>query len=448
MASQSPQGCLRILPMSPATVNESSTLEAYRSARLAGSYLIRPILLEHPALDRLYPFQVEGVHWLTQRNRGILADDMGLGKTIQAISALRLLFNTGTVQSALVVCPKSLLANWEDELSRWAPELGRVRFVPKASIRDQAWRILSTACHVVLTNYEQMRNPPDSITGRGVDIVIADEAHRIRNIGSQVAQGVGNIRTSRFWALTGTPVERDSEDLATILSILEPGMFSVSDKRLHPISLRAQARPYLLRRLKREVLDELPTVWESKQTLELLPGQRESYERTLRHLTRGANTNILTSINELRSICDFDERTNESAKLDRIVQIIEDVATAGEKAIVFSYLLKPLDILQTRVERHIGKGSVLNLRGSMSSQEREVSIGLFRKSNNVRALLCSLRVAGEGLTLTEANHVIFVNEWWNPSSNAQARDRVVRIGQKKGVRIYKFKCKGHHRRGP
>ena len=367
---------------------------------------------------------------------------MGLGKTIQAISALRLLFNTGTVQSALVDCPKSLLPNWEDELSRWAPELGRVRFVPKASIRDQAWRILSTACHVVLTHYEQMRNPPDSITGRGVDIVIADEAHGIRNIGSQVARGVGNIRTSKFWALTGTPVERDSEDLATILSILEPGMFSVSDKRLHPISLRAQARPYLLRRLKREVLDELPTVWESKQTLELLPGQREFYERSLRHFTRGANTNILRSINELRSICDFDERTNESAKLDRIVQIIEDVATAGEKAIVFSYLMKPLDILQTRVERQIGKGSVLNLSGSMSSQEREVSIGLFRKSNNVRALLCSLRVAGEGLTLTEANHVIFVNEWWNLSSNAQARDRVVRIGQKKGVRIYKFKCKG------
>ena len=146
-------------PTSTATLNESSNLEAYRSSRLGAADLIRPMLLAEPTLDRLRTFQLEGVHWLTKRPKAILADDMGLGKTIQAISALRLLFNAGTVRTALIICPKSLLAHWDEELSRWAPELGRVRLVPTASIREQAWRVLGTACHVILTNYEQMRNP-------------------------------------------------------------------------------------------------------------------------------------------------------------------------------------------------------------------------------------------------------------------------------------------------
>ena len=429
-------------PPSPSpTVDESSTIEAYRSSRMSAVDLIRPILLAAPTLASLHPFQIEGVHWLTQRDRGILADDMGLGKTVQAISALRLLFNQGSVQSALIVCPKSLIANWDEELSRWAPELGKVRLVPKASIRWRAWQAVGAACHVVLTNYEQMRHPPVELTVRGVDIVIVDEAHRIRNIGSQVARGVRKIRSTRLWALTGTPVERDSEDLATILSLLEPSHFSISDKNLHPTSLRAQARPYILRRLKSQVLNELPAVWESRQTLELLPGQRASYEDILRQFAQSDSNNILQAINELRSICDFDERTGESVKLDRIMQILEDVALSGDKAVVFSYLLKPLDILQRRLEELLGKAAVLNLRGSMSSEERDKAITDFRKKDSVSTVLCSLRVAGEGLTLTEANHVIFVNEWWNPSSNAQARDRVVRIGQRKGVYVYKFKCK-------
>ena len=301
-------------PTSTATLNESSNLEAYRSSRLGAADLIRPMLLAEPTLDRLRTFQLEGVHWLTKRPKAILADDMGLGKTIQAISALRLLFNAGTVRTALIICPKSLLAHWDEELSRWAPELGRVRLVPTASIREQAWRVLGTACHVILTNYEQMRNPPVELTDRGIDITIADEAHRMRNIGSQVARGIRNIKSTSFWALTGTPVERDAEDLATILSLLEPNHFSISDKNLHPTSLRAQARPYVLRRLKSQVLNELPSVWETQQSLELLPGQRASYENTLQRLAQSDGSRVLAGINDLRSICDFDDRTGESVQ--------------------------------------------------------------------------------------------------------------------------------------
>ena len=422
-------------------VTESSSLSVYRSIRLIGPDLIRPILLKQPIMSSLRRFQVDGVDWLCKTPKAILADDMGLGKTVQAIYALRLLFNEGKAYNALVICPKSLLSNWENELSKWAPELGRVRLVPKASIREQVWKTVLNANHVLLTNYEQVRNPPRALQEQGVDVIIADEAHRIRNIGSQVAKGIRKIRTNRLWALTGTPVERDPEDLATILSILEPNRFSVLDKRLHIASLRSQARPYVLRRLKSDVLTELPDVWEDQQLLDLLPGQRKSYDNLLRRTANSGETDILAIINEMRTICDYDNATGESVKIDRIIEIVDDVIAAGDKAVVFSYLLEPLDVLQSRLEKLLQNNTVLNLRGSMSIDEREQAINLFKSRDDVHVILCSLRVAGEGLTLTEANHVIFLNEWWNPSANVQARDRVVRIGQRKGVRVYKFRCR-------
>ena len=431
---------VRLLASTPPNhLSEMSSLSSYRLLRLTGSDLIRPMLLEKPTMEFLRPFQVDGVNWLGQHPKAVLADDMGLGKTVQAIYALRLLFNEGQIDNVMVVCPKSLLANWEHEFTKWAPELSRVRLVPKTSIREDAWRIVLPAIHVVLTNYEQVRNPPNILRERGVDVIIADEAHRIRNIGSQVAQGLRKVPAGRFWALTGTPVERDPEDLATILSVLDSNRFSVSDKRLHPASLRSQARPYILRRLKAEVLSELPEVWESQQVLDLLPGQRKSYDRVLRRVSDSQGDDILATINELRAICDYDEATGESVKSDRIMEIIEDVVAAGEKAVVFSYLLKPLDNLQERLEKR--KIIVLGLRGSMSPDERQEAIDEFKTRDCAHVILCSLRVAGEGLTLTEANHVAFLNEWWNPSANSQARDRVVRIGQRKGVRVYKFKCR-------
>ena len=392
-------------------------------------------------MSPLRRFQIDGVHWLCQNPKAILADDMGLGKTVQAAYALRLLFNEGKAYSALVICPKSLLANWEHELNKWAPELGRVRLVPKAPIREEVWKIVLNASHVIVTNYEQVRNPPRSLQEEGVDVIIADEAHRIRNIGSQVAQGIRRIRTNRFWALTGTPVERDPEDLATILSILEPHRFSVWTNVY--MLLLCVLKPDLTfsEDSNRTWLSELPNVWEDQQLLDLLPAQRESYNKRLHTTAKSGQEDVLATINDLRTICDYDDTTGESVKIDRIIEIIDDVIAAGEKAVVFSYLLEPLDVLQDRLKKRFQKDAVLNLRGSMSSEEREDAIDQFKTRDGTHVILCSLRVAGEGLTLTEANHVIFLNEWWNPSANAQARDRVVRIGQGKGVRVYKFKCR-------
>lgn len=139
---------------------ERETPADYRRLQLGIGELVRPLLLDPPYLKELYPFQRQGVEWLSGRSGGILADDMGLGKTVQVIAAVRLLFNRAQLRSVLVVCPKSLIATWEREFERWAPELGVAVLTPPAQIREDAWKAVVGRCHVLLTNYEQLRDPP------------------------------------------------------------------------------------------------------------------------------------------------------------------------------------------------------------------------------------------------------------------------------------------------
>lgn len=415
--------------------------ETFWRYRMSVGSLVRPLFLKEPSLERLFPYQRSGVDWLLNHGSGILADDMGLGKTAQAITATRLLLGQAAVLSVLVICPRSLLATWEEEFSRWAPEVSRLRVVPQGTHRESVWSAVVSRVHVLLTNYEQTRELPTALLDSPPDLIIADEAHRIRNMSAQITKGVRKLRSSRIWGLTGTPIERDTEDLATLLSILEPSRFSVRDARLTAGELRTRARPYLLRRLKKDVLEELPKVIDSKEPLELLPHQRASYDQILRAaFTSKEEGHLFRIINELRTVCDFDPRTEKSCKIERIIEISQNIVDSGEKAVVFSYLLRPLHILATRLQTE--KIGCVILEGSMTVEERDSAITRFRSDDTISLLLASSKIGGEGLTLTEANHVIFFNEWWNPSANAQARDRVVRIGQRRGVVVYRFRCRG------
>ena len=203
-----------------------------------------------------------------------------------------------------------------------------------------------------------------------------------------------------------------------------------------------ELRPYILRRTKDQVQKDLPPVLESKEVLELLPVQRRRYREALRNSRFGGAAEILQLINELRTICDYDPVTGESAKIDRIIELLENIADADEKAVVFSYFLKPLNLLRSGLAAATASVGTLKLTGEMDNATREGQLERFKADSSSTALLASTRVGGEGLTLTEANHVIFINEWWNPSSNLQARDRVVRIGQTRTVQVYSFRCRG------
>ena len=427
----------------------ADAVEQYRQLRLGVGDLIRPWLLAReelspPPLASLYPFQRSGALWLLARSRGaILADDMGLGKTIQVIAAVRLLFNRAQARHVLVLCPKSLIANWEAEFRAWAPELGVAVLNPSANLREAAWQVIAQRRHVLLTNYEQMRAPPETLRVNPPDLIVADEAHRLRRRSAKATVGVVGLSPKRFWALSGTPLERDTGDMATLLSLVEPKRFSARDAQLHPSSLRAQAHPYVLRRRKREVLSDLPPVRDTTERIDLSAEQEQAYRRTISEFRqRSGDGNELALLTCLREICDIDPATGASSKVDRIAELLVRVRDQAEKAVVFAYLLRPLRSIEERITATLGTGTSRLLIGEMDIEERSRAVREFRENKRISVLLASTRVGGEGLNLVEANHVFLLDQWWNPSGNNQATDRVVRIGQKNPVRIYRFCCRG------
>ncbi len=404
---------------------------------------ILPLLLPQRVKDDLYPYQRQGVAWLLRRKRALLGDDMGLGKTAQSLSAARRLIRAGRLAWVLVVSPRTLITNWATETARWAPELSIATALTLGTHRSECWARLVRRAHFLFTSYEQIRETPDALIQNPPDLIIADEAHRLRKISSLATQGFRSIAAERFWALTGTPIERDAEDLAVLLSLLDSSRFSPGDKSLPPMSLRARLRPYLLRRRKDSVLTELPQVIEDNEVLELSDAQRKAYRAAIADHTKSAlEGGALPLFNRLRAICDAEPETGQSSKLDRTCELLSDIKVSGEKAVVFSYMLKPLEWLGRRLlDKDKTRGFAI-ISGEMSLQEREDALNAFKSDPDCYVLLASTRVASEGLTLTEANNVLFINQWWNPSSNSQARDRVVRIGQSRVVRVKSFTCKG------
>lgn len=430
-------------PLPLPSLNENTAPQVYWDLRQPVGFLIRPLLLKPSDFDKLYPFQLQGVKWLYGKRGAILADDMGLGKTIQAIHALRILFNIGNVRNVILICPKSLIPNWENELRAWSPELSRVRVNVKNKDKERVWKYLLKRIHITITNYEHLREPPSILRKDGVDIIIADEAQKIKRSSSLITIGIKKIPVKYFWALTGTPLERDAEDFLTILSVIEPSRFTLSDKSMPKSLIRHRAKPFVLRRKKYDVLMELPSVIETKEVIELLPRQRISYDNAIKkHLARhDRNDSVLYLLNKLHSICDYDHSSNQSSKLCRIEELIDKIDENDEKVVTFSYTLTPLYRLKNLLLKSISINKILLIEGKMSTKEREDVLQKFRGYRGSAVLLASTKVAGVGLTLTEANHVIFINEWWNPSANSQARDRVVRIGQKRITQVIKFICK-------
>ena len=431
-----------IVPVTPPRSIKGSlyTLGDARQRTQPLGMIIRPCLLASlPGIENLHEYQQVGVEWLAGRSAAVLADDMGLGKTAQAISALRRLFSRSPLNSALVVCPKQLMANWEDELAKWAPELSWSRLTAPTRWREQAWESLFNRVHLIITNYEQISSIHTFASDFQFSTVILDEAHRVRNANARVTSDLRGIARDRTWALTGTPFERAPSDVWTILSVVEPRRFNLTRMRRSEESIRARARPYVLRRMKRDLLPSLPPEIDEHETTELLPKQRDAYNRALTGFRTASDHDRLAKLNELRSLCDFDKESGQSAKLERIVDILHAVVLSGEKAVVFSHLLYPLDMLGQLLD--LTSMGYIQLRGDQSILEREQAVAQFNQNVATSFLLASTRVGGEGLNLVEANHVVFVNRWWNPSANNQAKDRVSRMGQTRTVTVHSFTCR-------
>jgi SNF2 family DNA or RNA helicase len=391
--------------------------------------LLLPLLLTSDPPESLYPFQVAGVEWLRQTHRAILADDMGLGKTVQVLVALEQVIASRLGAQALIVAPNSLVLNWLREASAWTPRLV-VRSADE--IGEGSYR---GGAHVVVCSYEdlirysRLRKLPWTA-------VIADEAHRLRTGEAVRARCFRELESDICWLLTGTPIEHSPADLAMLLSYLDPVRFSARVLSNSPDSVRPAARPFLLRRLKSEVLGELPVAKRIDIELEFTPAQSRRYFDVL--LGRDGIERIhLQKLAICRAICDIDADTDASSKLDWLEQFVEHQLPTDEKVVVFSVYLPVLRAAMRRL-RTRQPGICQSMSGDTPTAERAEIVSAFQRDTGPRVLFLSMGVGAEGLTLTRANHVVFLNEWWNPSLNQQARDRVLRIGQHRVVNEYRL----------
>lgn len=416
----------------------SKTERPYAAERFSISELAKPFFLENILSEKLVlkKYQEEGVNWLLEKNARILADDMGLGKTVQTIAAACNLISKGEIGQVLIVCPSTLVQNWLDELEKWAPSFCAISIGNTGKNKGELWKSFIGYSHFVVTNYEQLREPPDALKNINIDLIIADEAHKIRKKNSKVSKGITSLKYEKFWALTGTPIENNSTDVFNILNIIETKKHLGSVKEYSNISLRALLRTYILRRMKKDVLDEIKDFKEFKYFVPLNEKQQVKYDKLLAEFLVCEEARQLSLFSKLKSICDLDSESKESSKIDFIIELLEKINSRDEKCVIFSFSIEPLEELQARIAELYKKNSAVLFIGSIDREERSNIIETFKTNKDCFVFLCSGKIGGEGLNLTEANHAIFLNEWWNPSNNNQARDRIIRIGQTKEAMIY------------
>lgn len=417
--------------------------------------------------DILRPYQITGYRWLCSLAHygmgGILADDMGLGKTLQTITYV--LANPGT--RALIVCPTSLAYNWQDEFSKFAPQIATqiISGTPqeRADLMQQ-----SADVPVWITTYPLIRKDVDLYKAQIFDACFIDEAQFIKNPTSLGAKAVQAVQAKHRFALTGTPIENTLSELWSIFDFVMPGFFGryrqFEECYEKPIlrdhdsvqmqKLRRKIRPFVLRRMKKEVLTELPDKIETRRMAEMGAKQRKIYESYLARIqmelagdeenTPGGNRmQVLAALTRLRQICCHpatfaSNYHGGSGKLDLLMEQLPDILEGGHSVIVFSQFTSMLSIIAHELkQRNI---PFFYLAGSTSAQERKREVKEFNRGE-VKVFLISLKAGGTGLNLTGADTVIHFDPWWNPAVEDQATDRAYRIGQKKKVQVIKYVMK-------
>jgi SNF2 family DNA or RNA helicase len=397
--------------------------------------------LEWPA--EFMPFQLTGIQLLLKRDALLLSDEMGLGKTIQSIAALRVLCVRQEIESSLIVVPASLLPQWRRQLDAWAPDLrvSPIRGTPGERVHQ--WR---TPAHVHLVGYETLRSDIGQIADRQWDLVVIDEAQKIKNPDSDVSAVVKGLVRKRAWALTGTPLENRIEDLASVLDFVRS---RGSETRPAPIlpgpHLRANLTDLQLRRRKKEVLEDLPPLIESEVVLAMGDAQRAAYDRAeneglIRLHELGSELriqNVLELILRLKQLCNFDPVTGASVKLDDLRDRLEELATTGEKALIFSQFIDEKFGVQA-IAKRLSRFNPVAYTGAMSMQQRDEAVRVFLEDETRAAMVLSLHAGGQGLNLQGASYVFHFDRWWNPAVEDQAAGRAHRIGQKRTVNVYSY----------
>ena len=411
----------------------------------------------------LREYQKQGYQWMKTLASygfgGILADDMGLGKTLQSITYIssELRNVRERQQPILIVCPSSLVYNWLSEFMKFTPEI-------QAAINDgnkvERSKLLKdiSGIDVVITSYMLLRKDIHLYEKIKFHTVFFDEAQAFKNPLTQTAKAVMNIQADHRFALTGTPIENSTEELWSIFRVVFPELFQGLKEFSHLTSktIARRIRPFLLRRVKEEVLGELPEKIESIDRVELLPEQKKlyaAYLAKLRHQTlkqldkntiRKNRIRILAGLTRLRQICCHpalfvDGYKGSSAKFEQLKQIIEESRFAGRRVLIFSQFTKMLDLIGRELA-HEGI-PFFYLDGQTPPEERVETCEKFNAGER-DFFLISLKAGGTGLNLTGADTVILYDLWWNPAVEEQAADRAHRMGQKNIVQVIKLIARG------
>jgi len=431
--------------------------------------------LKVPSIIRadLRPYQEVGFEWLSSLAKyylgGILADDMGLGKTLQAITYMANTWKKNKNATFIVVCPSSLLYNWQDEIENFCPEMSVVMILGNPNDRKD----LIASCEgyqVVLISYPILRRDIEFLKDVSFDTAFLDEAQFIKNPNSRNAKAVKMLNAAHRFALTGTPIENNLSELWSIFDYLMPGYLYSHSKFVNlyekPVvrfeseealkQLNFHIKPFILRRMKKDVLSELPEKTERKMVSDMTDEQKEVYMSYLEDMKKKINSEInkngfeksrmmiLASLTRLRQICCHPSTFVEnyeggSGKLNLLLQLVQNAIEGGHRILVFSQFTSMLNIIEEEFKKL--KISYYYLDGSTPITQRSENVKSFNNGNR-DVYLISLKAGGTGLNLVGADMVIHYDPWWNPAVEDQATDRVYRIGQKNSVNVVKLITKG------
>jgi superfamily II DNA or RNA helicase len=420
----------------------------------------------------LRPYQVAGYHWLHYLSEvgwgGILADDMGLGKTIQALSTLQLYKEQNKAMSALVVCPTTLMFNWENEIKKFTPKLNHL--IHHGGERQRNKKIFSQY-DVVITTYGTLRSDIKFMIENEFDYIVLDESQAIKNPQSKVTKAACLLNAKNRLCMSGTPLQNNTFDIYAQMNFLNPGMLGSVEyfrnefatpidkfgEREQKDHLRKLLFPFILRRTKEQVAKDLPEKTETILFCEMEEEQRtiyDAYRNDYRDKILGviseqgidrSQLTILQGLMKLRQICDSPAIMNEAEKLPNASVKLDELAReiteniGNHKALVFSQFLGMLGLIREKLTEIGVKYEYFD--GSTSATDREKAIQSFQQNDEVRVFLISLKAGGVGLNLTAADYVYIVDPWWNPAVEQQAIDRTHRIGQTKNIFAYRMICK-------
>ena len=391
------------------------------------------------------PYQATGYNWLRflfeNRFGACLADDMGLGKTLQTIMFLQSVVDR--VGRILIVCPVSILINWQNEIEKFSDLQAHVyyggdREKPKADTK------------IILTSYGVMkREAYTTFSDMDFDILIMDEVQHLKNIRSQGATAARTLKAKFRVCLTGTPVENDLSEFYNIMDLSIPGIwgelsfFRSSSNQKSRLLARQTVRPFILRRTKEQVLTELPEKEENHVYLNFTQEEREHYLSTLVKIKQRMEvvqkgrkySEILKSLLQLRQLCLWQNTSNlRSSKVDFLMENLEVLLEEGHKVLVFSQFTTYLDIIQNKVQER--SYNFARIDGSQTLKKRQSEVDRFQ-DGDAQVFLISLKAGGVGLNLTAASYIFLMDPWWNPAVENQAIDRAYRIGQENKLTVYR-----------